>query len=88
MQARGPAGFADTFRKVKPAVISVRVKLKGDVSSLDSSSGDSEDQGRHSARASLRAFFPFNGRPARKPVCVRAFTHPTGEGEFGFIEAL
>jgi serine protease Do len=44
VQTHGPAGFADIVQKVKPAVVSVRVKLKNQVSSSDSSSGDSKDQ--------------------------------------------
>ena len=44
LQVHGPAGFAGIVQKVKPAVVSVRVKLKNQVSSSDSTSGDSKDQ--------------------------------------------
>ena len=40
----GPASFADVVQKVKPAVISVRVKLKSEGSSASSSDGSGNDR--------------------------------------------
>ncbi len=44
-QAQGPAGFADLIAKVKPAVISVRVKMDrtADASDMPQMNGDDED---------------------------------------------
>jgi serine protease Do len=38
----GPAGFADVVQKVKPAVISVRVKLRGDGATVASNESDGD----------------------------------------------
>ena len=38
----GPSGFADIVQKVKSAVVSVRVKLKGEESSLSSNDGSND----------------------------------------------
>jgi serine protease Do len=40
----GPTGFADVVQKVKPAVFSVRVKLKNESSSVSSNDNDDKDR--------------------------------------------
>ena len=46
-QAQGPAGFADLIAKVKPAVISVRVKMDrtADASDMPQMNGSDDDEG-------------------------------------------
>jgi serine protease Do len=77
VQAHGPAGFADVVQKVKPAVVSVRVKLKNQVSSSDSTSGDSKDQAPSFPKGSpFERFFRGFGWPNQPNAA--AFHHGPG----------
>jgi serine protease Do len=84
VQAHGPAGFADIVQKVKPAVVSVRVKLKNQVSSSDSSSSDSRDQASPFPKGSpFERFFREFGWPNQpNGRTVRPFTMAQGSGFF------
>jgi serine protease Do len=84
VQEHGPAGFADIVRQVKPAVVSVRVKLKSEVSSSDSGSGDSKDQGRSFPKGSpFERFFREFGWPnLPNGRTLRPFTMAQGSGFF------
>jgi serine protease Do len=84
VQAHGPAGFADIVQKVKPAVVSVRVKLKNQVSLSDSTSGDSKDQAPTSPKGSpFERFFREFGWPNQpNGRTLRPFTMAQGSGFF------
>jgi serine protease Do len=84
----GTAGFADLVAKVKPAVISVRVKIDGDANAAvvqrDNERMDS-DQGSPSAGTPFEQFFGrqfrFNGQQMPQHQII------TGEGSGFFISA-
>src|ERR1700726_3141264 len=84
VQAHGPAGFAEIVQKVKPAVVSVRVKLKNQVSSADSASGDSKDQAPSFPKGSpFERFFRGFGWPNQpNGRTLRPFTMAQGSGFF------
>jgi len=84
VQEHGPAGFADIVQKVKPAVVSVRVKLKNQVSSSDSSSSDSRDQAPAFPKGSPfeRFFREFGWRNQPNGRTLRPFTMAQGSGFF------
>ena len=84
VQAHGPAGFAEIVQKVKPAVVSVRVKLKNQVSSSDSTSGDSKDQAPSFPKGSpFERFFREFGWPNQpNGRTLRPFTMAQGSGFF------
>jgi serine protease Do len=58
-EATGPVGFADTVQKVKPAVFSVRVKLKSENPSVSSngSGGNDENQSPFPKGSPFERFF-------------------------------
>ena len=84
VQAHGPAEFADIVQKVKPAVVSVRVKLKNQVSSSDSTSDDSKDQAPSFPKGSpFERFFREFGWPNQpNGRTLRPFTMAQGSGFF------
>ncbi len=81
-----PADFADLIAKVKPAVISVRVKIDQNIQTSSSGeSGDSKEANPSRPGAPMEKFFhqfggqQFGNEPQRGPV--------TGEGSGFFISA-
>lgn len=61
-QAQGPAGFADLIAKVKPAVISVRVKMDRMADTSDAPQMDNDDEDAPSMRGSpFEQFFRRHG---------------------------
>src|SRR5438067_1186469 len=82
--APAPAGFADLVTKVKPAVVSVRVKIEKDAANARLSSSGSESNSGQSDSPFDRFFFRRfgfgdpNGRPNLRQVI-------TGEGSGFFI---
>jgi serine protease Do len=83
--AARPVGFADVVAKVKPAVISVRVKIKG-------SAGESDDDGADGAAlvspgSPLDKFFHQFGAPKEPNGMPRGRQIITGQGSGFFISA-
>ncbi len=74
--ASQPAGFADLVAKVKPAVISVRVKLDEQITGTNGQASPSEPG------APLEKFFRQFGLPGQRPSTGHRFI--TGEGS-GFL---
>jgi serine protease Do len=82
--AQGPAGFADIVDKVKPAVISVRVKIDGGPLTL----GDGNSP--FSGESPLERFFRRFGSPDNAPEATptpRGRNLITGQGSGFFISA-
>jgi serine protease Do len=78
----GPAGFADVVQKVKPAVISVRVKLKGEGATVGSNENDG-DQLPFPKGSPFERFFREFGLPnLPKGRGMQPFTLAQGSGFF------
>jgi serine protease Do len=82
-----PVGFADIVAKVKPAVISVRVKF--DESTQLTSMNESEDgqSSRHRSSAPLNKFFQRFGSPGMPNQMPQGKQSIVGEGSGFFISA-
>ncbi|MFZ1210934.1 MAG: trypsin-like peptidase domain-containing protein, partial [Pseudolabrys sp.] len=78
------AGFADVVAKVKPAVISVRVKI--DEAATTTAMGESDD-GEANPRFPFEKFFEQFGRQGMPQAMPRGRQGVTGEGSGFFISA-
>jgi serine protease Do len=83
-EAAGPAGFADTVQKVKPAVFSVRVKLKSENSSLSSNGSGGNDENKSFPKGSPfeRFFRDFGFRNMPNGGGMQQFKLAQGSGFF------
>jgi S1-C subfamily serine protease len=68
--AQAPAGFADLVSKVKPAVISVRVKIDDDGAETAVSQQDSEGTDRDQFGSPFDRFFSDNSASAARMACL------------------
>jgi serine protease Do len=82
--AQGPAGFADIVDKIKPAVISVRVKIDGGPLTLDD--GNSPFSGESPLERFFRRFSSPDNAPDKTPT-PRGRNLITGQGSGFFISA-
>jgi serine protease Do len=76
-----PVGFADIVTKVKPAVISVRVKISGSAEPalLHDNHSDDEEQTPVQPGSPLDRFFrQFGDQPAIRTACATATRHHYG----------
>jgi serine protease Do len=80
---RQPSGFADLVAKVKPAVISVRVKM--DRTAETTGMGGDDDTPMHSDDAPLQKFFKQFGNPGLPNGMKQPRQTVTGEGSGFFI---
>ena len=82
-QAQGPAGFADLIAKVKPAVISVRVKMDrtADASDMPQMNGD-DDEGMQQMQPFERFFRRYGEHGPRAQVPHHEMVTGVGSGFF------
>jgi serine protease Do len=85
-QAQGPAGFADLIAKVKPAVISVRVKMDrtADASDMPQMNGNDDDEGMPQMQGTpFEKFFrQYGGRGPRAQMPHHEMVTGVGSGFF------
>jgi serine protease Do len=85
--ARAPTGFADIVATVKPAVISVRVKIDGSAKAASMNESEDGNSSPHQSGPPLDKFFQqfgFPGMPNQMPQGKQVIT---GEGSGFFISA-
>ena len=88
-QAQGPAGFADLIAKVKPAVISVRVKMDrtADASDMPQMNGDDDDAMPQMQGTPFEKFFRRYGGEHGPRAQMPRHEMVTGVGSGFFISA-
>jgi len=88
-QAQGPAGFADLIAKVKPAVISVRVKMDrtADASDMPQMNGGDDDEGMPQQMQPFEKFFRRYGGERGPRAQMPHHEMVTGVGSGFFISA-
>jgi serine protease Do len=86
--AQAPTGFADLVAKVKPAVISVRVKIEQSANDDSGTNGSANNNGNPFPPGSpMQKFFQQFGRPGMPNGLPRGKQVITGEGSGFFISA-
>jgi serine protease Do len=83
--AQAPTGFADIVAKVKPAVISVRVKIDGSAKMQSTNESDEGNTNPHQPGAPLEKFFQQFGMPGMPNQMPQGKQTLTGEGSGFFI---
>ena len=85
--ALSPSGFADIVAKVKPAVISVRVKFDKSAKTTSTDQDDDDNNAPFEPGSPMEKFFKQYGMPRMPHAMPRGEKNITGEGSGFFISA-